>query len=463
MAALLAVAMPLSGFAVGGGHATSLGNPISLGHSTLLGHATSLGDTTSLTGSVAITKRVPLPVVRSLSGSYWGRRSVQVGAGIVGAGLVLTSADMQTRQLRLDYLPSFRYRYDDYLQFAPAVATLAMKALGVESRSSWERLVVSDALSVGSMLSVVYVVKYGLGRLRPDGSTHNSFPSGHTAMAFTSATILHKEYGHLSPWVSIAGYSAATVTGISRALNNRHWLSDIVVGAGVGILSTELGYWLGDRLFKDRGLIRPDDDEWSPVRVGRNPSFVGIGVGHNALIWDRKRYERLTPSGVGFSLEGAWFWGESLGVGGQFSVGRYADLLEKGALDGGKVSEPEPLNSMSLEAGIYYNHTLAERWHLGAKTLLGVSKNHYLKNHIVGNTVDLPLAVVEYDTTEHLSATAGVSLRYVVANNLGVRLKVDYNWVRSDYTITPVVGKASHHSGYRHPLTIAVAVDAMLW
>lgn len=407
-------------------------------------------------------KLVPLPRIHTQPHPFWGRRSVQVGAGLVGAGVVLTSADLQTRQLRHDYLPTFRYKYDDYLQFAPAVATVALKALGVESRSSWERMVVSDALAVGSMLSVVYTVKHGLGRLRPDGSTHNSFPSGHTAMAFTSATILHKEYGHLSPWVSIAGYSAATITGISRSLNNRHWLSDIVVGAGVGILSTELGYLLGDKIFKDRGLIRPTDDEWHPVRVGRNPSFVGVGIGHNALVWDRSRFNRLAPSGVGFNVEGAWFWSEHLGAGGEFTVGRYADLLEKGAIEGGTVEEAKPLNSLSLKAGLYYNHPLSERWAVGAKTLVGVARNHYLKNSVVDATGAV-LATIEHDTTEHFTASAGAWLRFIAADNLGVRIFAEYNWLRNDYTITPTVGPATHHGHYRHPLSFGIAVDAMLW
>ena len=436
---LLAVLVPQRSFAVGG------------------------GDTTALTISAAATKRVPLPIVTPHKSPFWGKRTVQVGAGLVGAGVVLSTADMQTRQLRLDYLPNFRNHYDDYLQFAPAVATYAMKLCGLESRSSWERMVVSDGLAVGSMLSVVYVVKYGLGRLRPDGSTHNSFPSGHTAMAFTSATILHKEYGHLSPWVSIASYAAATATGIGRSLNNRHWLSDIVVGAGVGILSTEFGYWLGDKIFKDRGLVRPTDDEWSPVRIGRNPSFVGISIGHNLLAYDKSRFEALTPSGVGFGIESAWFWSERLGVGGQFSVGRYADLIEKDIMEGAEVSEPKALNSLSLKAGIYYNHPLAERWHLGAKVLAGVAKNHYLKNHLVDTATGSEVATITYDQTEHFAATAGLSLRYVAADNLGVRVAVDYNWMRTDYEVAQGGGAPQHYGSYRRPLTVSLAVDALLW
>jgi membrane-associated phospholipid phosphatase len=92
------------------------------------------------------------------------------------------------------------------------------------------------------MLSVVYSLKYTVGEARPDTGNKNSFPSGHTAQAFTAATFLSKEYGYKSIWISIGAYTAATTVGVFRVLNNRHWISDIFVGAGIGMLSTELIY-----------------------------------------------------------------------------------------------------------------------------------------------------------------------------------------------------------------------------
>ena len=78
---------------------------------------------------------------------------------------------------------------------------------------------------------------------RPDDPmTKTSFPSGHTAQAFATATFLSKEYGHKSIWYSIAAYSMATTVGALRVMNNRHWVSDVLVGAGIGIFSTNLAY-----------------------------------------------------------------------------------------------------------------------------------------------------------------------------------------------------------------------------
>ena len=116
-------------------------------------------------------------------------------------------------------------------------------------------MLVSDAFSAGIMAGAVNGIKYSVGRLRPDGSRYNSFPSGHTATAFMTASMLHKEYGWRSPLFSIGGYTAAAVTGVSRICNNRHWLSDVVAGAAIGIGSVELGYFLADLIFKERHLF----------------------------------------------------------------------------------------------------------------------------------------------------------------------------------------------------------------
>ena len=87
-----------------------------------------------------------------------------------------------------------------------------------------------------------------------DGSDHHSFPSGHTSLAFTGASVLFKETRHISPWIGIAGYAAATGIAIERVHNNHHHWADVLAGAGIGILSTEAGYWLGRKITGKRRL-----------------------------------------------------------------------------------------------------------------------------------------------------------------------------------------------------------------
>ena len=58
------------------------------------------------------------------------------------------------------------------------------------------------------------------------------------------AELLRREYWNVSPWIGIAGYAVAAETGFFRIYNNRHWLTDVLAGAGVGILSVQAAYWL---------------------------------------------------------------------------------------------------------------------------------------------------------------------------------------------------------------------------
>ena len=172
-------------------------------------------------------------------------------------------------------LTDFKTGIDDYTQYFGPAMVVGLKLGGYEGRSDWPRLLASAAMSYGLMAALVNGIKYTAKEMRPDGSQANSWPSGHTATSFVGATLLHKEYGLTrSPWFSVAGYGVATATGVMRVLNNRHWVSDVMSGAGIGILSTELGYALCDLMFKGKGLLRNDLE----VDLD-NPSFFSISMG----------------------------------------------------------------------------------------------------------------------------------------------------------------------------------------
>ena len=106
------------------------------------------------------------------------------------------------------------------------------------------------------MNSIVTPLKHITHEQRPDGSDYYSFPSGHTAEAFLSAEFMWQEYKDVSPWLGASGYLMAAATGYLRMYNNKHWLNDIIAGAGIGIASTKFAYWLypkfEHKLFKDK-------------------------------------------------------------------------------------------------------------------------------------------------------------------------------------------------------------------
>jgi membrane-associated phospholipid phosphatase len=65
---------------------------------------------------------------------------------------------------------------------------------------------------------------------------NSSFPSGHTTVAFAAATVFAMEYKN-HPIVPIISYSAATLIGLSRITENKHWITDVVAGAALGYLT----------------------------------------------------------------------------------------------------------------------------------------------------------------------------------------------------------------------------------
>lgn len=145
---------------------------------------------------------------------------------------------------------------DTYLQFAPALSVYALNLAGIKGKNSFGDRSMIYLMSNIFVNAMVYPAKSITKQLRPDGSNNNSFPSGHTATAFASAEFMRMEFKEVSPWYGVAGYAMAAATGLLRMYNNKHWFSDVAAGAGVGIASTKLAYWLFPKiqhsLFKDK-------------------------------------------------------------------------------------------------------------------------------------------------------------------------------------------------------------------
>ncbi len=138
---------------------------------------------------------------------------------------------------------------DDYLRLVPLGATVALKACGVQSRDDWQHLLLNAGVSTLITAATTYTLKNTIHDTRPDGTDRHAFPSGHAAIAFSGAHVLFKEYKDVSPWIGIGGYAVATAVSCDRVRRNRHRWDDVAAGAAIGILSTELSYWLGSKLW----------------------------------------------------------------------------------------------------------------------------------------------------------------------------------------------------------------------
>jgi len=148
----------------------------------------------------------------------------------------------EIKEERYEHFSTFHKHIDDLLPYTPAAAVYLMHAAGNKPKHDLVNYSVILLKAELIMVAVTNPLKKFTHVLRPDSSAYNSFPSGHTAQAFLAANFLRHEYGDKSVWYSIAGYALATSVGIFRIANNRHWVSDVLAGAGIGMLSSELAY-----------------------------------------------------------------------------------------------------------------------------------------------------------------------------------------------------------------------------
>ena len=390
---------------------------------------------------------------------------------------------------------NFHSEIDNYTQFSGIALTAGLKMAGVEGRSSWPRLFASSLASYGIMAGFVNGIKYTASELRPDGSTHNSWPSGHTATAFVGATILHKEYGLTrSPWYSIAGYTVATATGVMRVLNNRHWISDVLSGAGIGILSTELAYGICDLLFKDKGLLMNDLAYHPDLSV--NPSFfsisMGIGLGNKHLTLpgfnfgiddpddpddtpDTDPLELKFRSATAVGVEGAYFFNPYIGIGGRLRVkstpingwSQFTDIERKSLKEIAEDPdfqdaityfdieiESDHITEFAADAGLYLSLPLSSRFAIGTKLLIGESimDDIDVQGKFLGNRIDYDedghffkdgdmVAYSEWDyinvhASNSIKFGTGLSLTYAYKNSFSWRVFCDYDYSHKTYTAT---------------------------
>ena len=160
---------------------------------------------------------------------------------------------MELTEERNELFPTFHTKVDNYLQFSPIVIAYGLDAAGLKSRTDFVNRTVILIKGEMLMMGSVNLLKQATHQLRPDGSTYNSFPSGHTAQAFAAATFLSEEYKLRLPWMPYAAYGIAGSVGALRMANNRHFISDVLFGAGLGVLSMKAAYWTHRYQWNKRG------------------------------------------------------------------------------------------------------------------------------------------------------------------------------------------------------------------
>lgn len=344
------------------------------------------------------------------------------------------------REIRNRYIPTFKVGYDNYLQYAPTAAVYGLKLAGVKGRNNLGRATLSYGASIAIMGVIVNSLKHTAKVERPDGSSNNSFPSGHTSMAFTNASFLHKEYGMVSPGYSIGGYSAATLTGLGRNLNNRHWISDVLAGAGIGILSTELGYFFVDKIYKNKG---DNLGMLANMEGNGNPSFLSLKVGSTFSTTNFLKESELSDKkekGFEAGIEGAYFFSKKWGVGGDVSFSSFPIKPTKFPLDGDLGNfdiTTQSLGFLNFGIGPYFSHDISENFNLVLKATGGYSSAASGKIFVKSEILDLPtdeFQVAEYKPSSSFKWNTGAALTYKLNPELGLTLYGDYNQTQSRIT-----------------------------
>lgn len=167
--------------------------------------------------------------------------------------------------------------FDNTLIIAPYFELIGVAIAGVESRNDRINTLLIIAKGEAIMLASTFAVKYLANETRPNKSDNLSFPSGHTAQAFLAASIVHTEFRDKSQWYGIGAYTIATTVAALRMVNDRHWQSDVVAGAGFGILSAHLAYLTHRNRWGRHSRIL-GETSFSPTYVPGG----GLGLG---LVW----------------------------------------------------------------------------------------------------------------------------------------------------------------------------------
>lgn len=360
--------------------------------------------------------------------------------------------DNEIKKFRDDVAPNYHYSYDDVLQVAPGLSVVGLRCAGIKGRSNgWGEML--SAMLCSSMMSVAFTegLKNTTGRTRPYSEyERNSFPSGHTMTAFTSATILHKEYGKVSPWYSVGGYACASFVGISRILNNKHWASDVLAGAGFGIAAGEIGYLINDQLF--RGEKSTSYKKGTPSFFGLNAVFAPLGKDIEV-----ERYEEHLKfshkSGYGYALEGAYFPFKHLGLGGKMTA--LYNIFES-SNPTMRLESNYRAKNYSIAPGLYLSHPLNDHFLIGCKYLFGLGGSFSFNVDRIEENTTNRIFFDEY--TYGWNMESGAFLHVLIGNNLALSLASNYCNTNARFEFFEFGGNKTN----THNLTVEIGVNVAL-
>lgn len=143
--------------------------------------------------------------------------------------------------------PDFYTSADDYLQWVPSASIYLMDAFKVKTKHSFKEHLLIEAGSIIITGGAGFVMRKISGNMEVYNTHGTWFPSGHTANAFRGAEIVFQELKDRNRVLSYSGYLVASAVGVLRIYNKQHLLTEVLAGAGLGMLSTKLTYLVFDK------------------------------------------------------------------------------------------------------------------------------------------------------------------------------------------------------------------------
>lgn len=389
------------------------------------------------------------------SKSFWQKDAVKITftpTMFFGATAITWSNKQHIKEARDQYIPNFKNKYDDYLQYIPAALTFGLKSAGIKGRNNLKRSTITYATTMGFTALFVNSLKHTTKIMRPDNSSANSWPSGHSAIAFANAGFLDREYGIVNHAYPIIGYTLATATGLGRNLNNRHWVPDVLAGAGFGLLSNHLAYFFIDKIYGNKGdnlsLI-------SNIEGNENPSFLsaklGFLIAHNQILMSRHGMPKAKIGWEG-GLEGAYFFNKHLGVGADIILASFPlqknetlTIEQQNILDDFKLKvNTISIGTLNFGVGPFYAIHLSDKWNIMFKSLLGFSfgAKGAIELQRTEESPNMPTAindkilVATYKPHSTFRSVSGAILTFNFTDELGISLFGDYTYSSPDLKYT---------------------------
>lgn len=332
----------------------------------------------------------------------------------------------------------------DYLQYAPMALPWIMKIAGQPTRSGWGRMAVSQGIATALMAGTVYGLKHGVDSPRPDGTDSRSFPSGHSAWAFMGATMVAEELGWRSPWYTIGAYTLATGVAVERVVDRHHFPTDVVAGAGIGILATRLGYYFGDLLFDRQQL----DMRLRAMEPNHNFSYLSLETGlslplGHVSLGDGRSIVRLPALMAGFRGAAAFsdHWGLALDLG-LLSTPLIVDIRH----DRTYIA---PLHSLGAVLSPVYTYVCSNRVSLTAEG--GIGYYHNFRLNAIDNAVEAGSGTMVG------RINFGAIMRF--SNHFSARATVGYEMSRYDFTVHPSTAYHNPAAGHTSGISSALLVN----